>query len=195
MKPRGKDSGNNKITSMQKQHALTTKSKPYVRFLFISAVFLLTSCAVRLAPKFDQAIVDNLSNATTDVFQLLATVEGGTSKTDFGKREESYNTLIGKLEALELQINARPMPDNSAVNKIVEKANSALKKRNTELPAITAINTAPSATSLASVIKSLAALKKTDKAEGLTQGFLDTQKNFIGLSLDQALTYERFLNK
>src|SRR4051812_26135642 len=80
--------------------------------LFLNILLLATSCAVSLAPRFDQGIIDNLSTTSTEVFQLLSEVSEGTTNADFNKREEEYNQVIGKLEALALQINARPVPDN-----------------------------------------------------------------------------------
>jgi len=161
--------------------------------IWLSCVLLLSGCAVSLAPKFDQTIVDNLSSTSTETFQLLAEVSNGTSNADFSKREDQYNSVIGKLEALELQINARPLPHNKAVDKIIEKANERLKARNVGT-LITAGDTAPSATAIAEIVKNINQMKTSDKAGTLTATTVQVFKGFIVLYFDQALTYERFLN-
>ena len=161
--------------------------------LFLNILLIAASCAVSLTPRFDQGIIDNLSTTSTEVFQLLSEVSEGTTNADFNKREEQYNQVIGKLEALALQINARPVPDNKTVDKIISKANSSLQKKGTTL--ISADQTAPSATALKNVTANVVKMKQTDKLQGITATEALAFKNNIQLFFDQALTYERFLNK
>jgi hypothetical protein len=161
--------------------------------LLLSILLITTRCAVSLAPRFDQGIIDNLSITSTEVFQLLSEVSDGTTNADFNKREEEYNQVIGKLDALALQINARPVPDNKTVDKIISKANSSLQKKGTTL--ISVNQTAPSATALKNVTANVTKMKQTDKLQGITATEALAFKNNIELFFDQALTYERFLNK
>lgn len=164
------------------------------KLIFLAFYTSFTSCAVSLAPKFDQHIVDNLTGTSTEVFQLLAEVSAGTTKADYDKRESKYNQVIGKLEALVLQINARPVPNNKTVNKIIAKANDRLKKRGAST-LISAGETAPSATALKNVAANIAKMKDTDKKQGVTAFEVQAFKGNIELFFDQALTYERFLNE
>ena len=167
----------------------------FKRIFYISlfCVLAFSGCTIKLSPSFDQDIVDNLSSSSTEVFQLFANVSGGTTSSTFNTREEKYNDVIGRLEALILSINARPMPKSKVVDKIIGKANSVLTVRGS--PAITAGDTAASASALSQVVANIAKMKETDKASGLN----DTQvKLFLGnvrLFLDQATTYEKFLNQ
>jgi hypothetical protein len=173
---------------------LNSKKKPvFVTISFFSTLLIATSCAVSLAPRFDQGIIDNLSTTSIEVFQLLSEVSEGTTSSDFDKREEEYNEVIGKLEALALQINARPVPDNKTVDKIISKANSSLQKKGSTL--ISVNETAPSATALKNVTANVTKMKQTDKLQGITAVEALAFKNNIELFFDQALTYERFLNK
>ena len=165
----------------------------FVRVLFLNTLLTVAGCAVSLAPRFDQGIIDNLSTTSTEVFQLLSEVSGGTTNVNFDKREEKYNQVIGKLDALALQINARPVPDNKTVDKIISKTNSSLQKKGTTL--ISANQTAPSATALKNVTANVTKMKQTDKLQGVTATEALAFKNNIELFFDQALTYERFLNK
>jgi hypothetical protein len=166
---------------------------PYLRLAFLIVAFSVTNCTVSLAPKFDQGIVDDLSASSVEVFQLIAEVSGGTKNADFNQREEKYNDLIGKLEALKLQINARPMPSNKEANKILSKVNERLTQKGAAT--INAADTAPSATALENVIANISEMKKTDASQGLSPTAVKAFKGNITLFLDQALTYESFLNK
>jgi hypothetical protein len=159
-----------------------------------SILFLLTSCTISLAPKFDQRIMDGLSGSSAEIFQLIAEVSGGTDSSSFSKREEKYNRLIGKIDALELEIRVRPMPANKKTERLTGKVNETLQKRG--LPAlVTAGDTAPSATALTQIAKHLLQMKNTDRTSGLMPATVELHKGFIRLYLDQALTYERFLKR
>jgi hypothetical protein len=166
----------------------------YLTMALISAVLLFPSCTISLAPKFDRGIVDHLSASSSDVFDMIADVSAGTDSASFSKRQEKYNRIIGKMEALELEINTRPMPGNKKIKSLINKANESFKQRGLSA-LITAGDTAPSATALAQVINNLVQMKNTDKARGLTPATVQLHKGFIRLYLDQALTYERFLNR
>jgi hypothetical protein len=165
-----------------------------LQFCFLVAIFCLSGCVVSLSPKFDQSIVDNLSSSSVDVFQLLAEVSGGVPSNTHSTREPKYNDDIGKLEALKLQINARPLPHNKTVDKIISQTNERLRQRGVAT-LITAGDTAPSATAVQQIINNLNKMKTDDASSGLTADVVKVFQGFIVLYYDQALTYERFLNK
>ena len=164
----------------------------FPRTAFLSIVFFFTGCAVSLAPKYEQKIVDDLSGSATEVYQLLSAASAGTSKSDFDKREGDYDKVIGKLEALQLQINARPIPKNKTVDKIINKTNSSLQKKGSTL--ISVNDTAPSATALKNIIANLTKMKEVDKLQGVKELEVKVFKGNIDIFFDQALTYERHLN-
>lgn len=165
-----------------------------LRYACLGLLFFFVNCTVSLAPKFDQGIVDNLSSASVQVFQLLAEVSSGTMSAEFPLRAEKYNSLTGTLEALKLQVNARPVPKNKTVDKIIAKANERLTQRG--ISTLTAVgDIAPSATALEQIIANLTKMKDTDAKQGLTPLEVQAFKGNIQLYLDQALTYEKFLNQ
>lgn len=182
--------------------SVTIFVSPTLRLPFVALLFFFASCAVSLSPRFDQTIVDNLSTSSVETLQLFAATSNGTTSADFNKREEKYNDLIGKLEALSLKIQARPMPNVKLLDKIVAKANASLKSRdslrnNTSGMGsfISATKIAPSVTAINQIVKNLTKLRDTDKAQGVTKTEVTLFKNNVILYLDQALTYESFLNK
>lgn len=165
-----------------------------LRYACLGLLFFFANCTVSLAPKFDQGIVDNLSSASAQVFQLLAETSSGTRPAEFPLRAEKYNSLIGTLEALQLQINARPIPKNKTIEKIIAKANERLTQRG--ISTLTSVgDIAPSSTALEQIIANLTKMRDTDQKQGLTPLEVQAFKGFIQLYLDQALTYEKFLNQ
>ncbi len=161
-----------------------------LRKLTIAALFIatVTSCTTKLAPEYDKAIVDGLTSNSSKLLELFASASQGTKTTDFSKRETSYNQLIGAFEALKIQSEARPVPNNAAMN----KANDYLTKRG--LPAINSGIT-PSALALSEVIRQLTAMRENDIRKDMSEDRVELYKNPITTSLDQAMTYESFLER
>ncbi|WP_204126626.1 hypothetical protein [Pseudomonas ogarae] len=158
----------------------------------LTTVALLTvvvaSCTTKLAPEYDKAIVDSLTSNSSKLFELFASTSQGTKKADFSKREASYNQLIGAFEALKIQSESRPIPSNTAMN----KANDYLTKRG--LPAITS-DIAPSSLALGEVVRQLTAMRENDNRKDMSEDRVELYKNPIAISLDQAITYESFLER
>ena len=163
-----------------------------MRSLLVTIVFL-SGCAVSLAPKFDQAIVDNLSSSSSRLFELFAAVSDGTKKDDYSAGDAQYNQVIGQLEALQLQINARPIPQNKSLDKTLTKVNDKLKQKG--IAPIDPNDSAPSVTAIKNITDNITKMKDTDKRQGLTKVEVQAFKNNVQLYLDQALTYERFLGE
>ncbi len=168
-------------------------SKSIFQLLIFGVFFLFQSCSIQLAPKFDQVIVTNLTVVTEDIFKVLAEVAEGTKTLDYNKREDNYNKVIGKLEALKLQIDSRPQPNNDKIKKLIQKVNIVLKNRGEKEINLDQIN--PSAVALKNIVDNLVSLKKDDQMQDVTKTEVTFIKNAIVLYLDQALTYENFLNQ
>lgn len=164
-----------------------------IRLVLFGTILFLSGCAVSLAPKFNQSIVDNLSSASSEVFQVLATASDGTKKDDYNTREQLYNHAIGNLESLNLQISARPIPQNKITTKIIIQVNEHLKQKG--IAPIDLSQSTPSATAVENITANITKMRDTDKLQGLTKLEVQAFKNNIQLFLDQALTYERFLNE
>ena len=156
-------------------------------FAAMIAVFL-TACATTLAPNYDKAIVDGLVSANQKSMELFASTSSGTSNSDYVKREKTYNSLIGSIDALVIQAKARPIPKN----KITEKANEYLRSRGIE---VLEGEDAPSATALEMISKTITKMRNTDKKQGITAFEVTAFKGQAVIYLDQALTYESFLER
>ncbi len=162
-------------------------SKTNFLVLWLSLFFTLSQCTTSLAPQFDELIFQQLSTNSEEVLTFFASVEKGTESDSFMKRESKYNELIGQFEALELKTRARPIPSNS----ILERVNKSLQFRGmTEIS-----GDYPSAHAMGKIAETLKVMKKNDEKEGLGDVTVKAFKNQVLIYLDQALTYENFLNR
>jgi hypothetical protein len=154
----------------------------------IFLITILTSCTVQLAPKYDAALFNGLTNANVKIMELFASVSSGTNNSTFSQRDKNYNAVIGLIDALALQSKARPIPENS----ITEKVNTYLESKGI---APMTDKGAPSANSLEEVSKNLSKMKEVDSKMGLKSNVVKVFKNAVIISMDQALTYESFLDR
>lgn len=151
-------------------------------------VMCITGCATQLAPKYDEALFKGITNINVKIMELFASVSAGTDSASCGEREATYNAIIGSVDALALQSRARPVPENS----VSEKVNEYLESRGI---GTLADDVAPSANSLEQVSRQLNKMKEVDCKSGLTAGVVATFKNAVIISMDQAITYESFLDR
>ncbi len=159
-------------------------------FFALAMCIALAGCALQLAPAYNKMVVDELNAVSTDAMILFASTSNGTDKNSFSSREDKYNSLIGRLDALGLQAGARPMPKN----KVTDAINRALDKRGS-----TAMsdddNTPPSAYAIKKVSETLSKMRDTDRSQGVTAYEALAFKGQASIYLDQAITYENFLQR
>jgi len=173
---------------MRNDYKMSRKVLIWQSLILLFFALMLSGCATILAPSYDKALVDGLTSVNTSVMEFLAFVSGGTEKDTFSERKEKYANLIGRLDALELQANARPAPKNM----VSEKVNDFLNKRG--VPILDDTN-APSATAVSKISKTLVKMRDTDQKQGVTATEVQAFKNQICTYMDQALTYENFLKR
>lgn len=168
--------------------------------LTLVLAFSVAGCAVQLAPPYDKAVVEGLNTANTETMTLLASVDNGTNNDDdkrtFPAREEKYNALIGKLDALAILAGARPMPKNP----VVEAISRLLAKRHEKAsagaePLKDDDSTPPSAHAIRRISGTLAKMRDTDRKQGVTAYEAKAFKGQVEIYFDQAITYENFLQR
>lgn len=160
-----------------------------LRWLLLCCCVALTACAAQLAPAYDKAVVDGLSGLNLDTMQLLAAISNGAQAADFSSRQAQYINLIGRYDALALQAGARPLP-RTRVNDAI---NGFLQKRG--LPPLSDDGSLPSAGALQKISATLAKMRDTDQKQGLTAVEVQLFKGQISVFLDQAITYENYLQR
>lgn len=160
------------------------------RILIFAIAFGLSACATKLAPNYDKVVADGLVLVNTEAMTLLANISSGSKANTFSAREEKYNALIGKIEALALQAGARPMPNN----KVSGAINRALDKRASQ-PLSDDEHTPPSAHAIKKIAEAFIMMRGTDRKQGVTETEVMAFKGQIAIYLDQAITYENFLQR
>jgi hypothetical protein len=145
---------------------------------------LLGACAAQLAPNFDRTIIDGLTNVNEDAMTLFASVSGGAPKSTFPRRKDSYDKVIGKLEAVRLQLNARPNP-----RPLSPQIFGVGPKTEVNLPP------APTPGILAAMASNITAMRDADSKFGLRVNDVAQFRSSFVNSMDQALTYEKALER
>jgi hypothetical protein len=90
----------------------------FITMLALIATLLNAACTIQLAPAYDRALVEGIRDANNDIMQLYATTGMGVDQKSFGQRVDQYNKVIGKVDALALQSQSRPVPDSAVQNKV-----------------------------------------------------------------------------
>lgn len=142
----------------------------------------LAACSVQLAPGYDPSIVAGLDSANEEAMRLFASVSRGVSASTFHRRENDYNTVIGKLEALRISASARPA------------AGGSLFLRQTEAGSIPTLES-PTPEILASATGSIGTMRDTDRTRGLTPDLVEGFKRSFEIKMQQALVYEKALQR
>ncbi|MFA0813876.1 hypothetical protein [Microbulbifer epialgicus] len=154
---------------------------------FIFLAILVTSCT-QLAPRYDAELYADLTEVNAELMQFFSSVSHGTSKDSYKERSQSYHSLIGKVDALAMQSNTRPIPNKKTLKKINNYLGSADRNLIFE-------EQPPSVASLQKISSSLNKMREEDEDKGLRSGAVALFKNEVIISMDQALTYESFLNR
>ena len=164
---------------------LNVLSKNLTLFVFF---LLLSACSIKLAPNYDESLYVGITQVNVEIMELLSSVSTGAESGTFNKREATYNSVIGKVDALAIQSEARSVPENTN-NKAV---NEYLKLRGVNTISNTGI---PSVSSLKHISKNLSKMKEKDREKGLGVNAVAAFRNEITVGFDQALFYEGFLKR
>lgn len=158
------------------------------RFSAIAVLLLASACVTQLAPDYDQALVDRLNSTNEALMEFFASTSQGVNPSAFGERKPSYDSLIGKLDALIIQARSRPIPENS----VTEKVNAALEKRGVQ---ILDDGDTPSASALQRISETMVKMRNTDQKQGVTAFEVTAFKGQVSIYMDQAMTYENYLQR
>jgi hypothetical protein len=161
-----------------------------IRASVLSLCLWVLACATQLAPAYDKTIIDGLNTANTEAMTLFASTSGGTTKATFPAREDKYNALVGKLDALAIAAGARPLPKT----RVTETINNLLIARGGQGLAED-LSTPPSAHAIQRVSDTVAKMRDTDKTQGVTALEVQAFRGQAVIYLDQAITYENFLQR
>ena len=168
------------------------QSLAFLRVAIVWTILLsvvVSSCAVRLAPTYDRSIVDGLTTVNVQTLTLFASVSSGVTSATFANREGTYNDVIGKFDALRIQAAARPTPRSLAAQIFGSGPNSDTAPKNIE------VLEAPTPAVIATIVRTITTMRDSDKASGLTPTVVSLFKGEFEISIDQALVYEKALER
>lgn len=155
---------------------------------FAVLLLFLSACMVQLAPAFDKQIVDGLQSTSEAALVQYAAVSDGPDAPAFAAMEPQYNQLIGKLETLKVLSQSRyvpAFPTTGLFRRFDADANVKASEG----------NEAPSTAAIQGMVDTLVALRDKHKAGPLTKAYVQTSKGQFEIYLDQALTYEKALER
>ncbi len=152
--------------------------------LFIT---ILMGCAAQFVPQYDKAILDGINATNKDMMTLLASVSAGTKKETFPSRADNYNKIIGSLDALEIQAKSRPVPQT----KVGDALDQLLKNKGWTVSS----SETPSSVALNKISVAITKMRDTDQQRNLTATEVQAFKGHITIFINQAITYESFLEQ
>ena len=165
------------------------KIYPFQLFKLAVLSLFFVSCAVQLAPSYDDQLIDGLNQLNEKSNVYFESMSGDISTKKYEKFEAKYDDLIGKTQALITQSSARPVPDNKLVkkiNKTLEKSGKPIWDPNNNLPSTVALE------GILGEYKKLKALHEDGTINGTK---FELGKNAIILYLDQATVFEYALER
>lgn len=149
---------------------------------YVTIAILLSGCATQLAPAYDQRIVDGLTKANVDAMTLFASLSNGAKRSQFDQHKNHYDSLIGTLDALEMQIAARPVPP------IPPELAAVLGESVEDL-------SEPPVEPIQGMSRNIHKLRDTHAAANLAATEIEAFRNGWVIYADQALTYEAYLKR
>ncbi len=156
----------------------------------LTSCLLLTACQTQLAPAYDQLVATELATANNDIQALFVSVGTSATPASYPTRMPAYNHIIAELNATQLQIKARPLPNPDAL----ESANKVLSAAD-RIPADPNFSDYPSGRSVNDLAGTIAQMQKSDQAAGLAGGEITAFENQANIFLSQAIAYENFLKR
>ncbi len=174
---------------MRRKHSMVLDQGHRILLTTFACVILLAACTVRLAPDFDRGILNGLIKANEQTLVHFAAVSAGVTSGTFQKREATYNGLIGQFDAVRVQVLSRPTPRPMIAKLLGIGVSQGSRPDEIE------ILEAPTAQILETVIDTLTVMRDTDGDNGLTPRKVEGFKRSYETSIDQALTYEKALER
>ena len=162
--------------------------------VIVSTGALAGGCAIKLAPAFDKSIFDGLTEANVDAMKIFASATSGP----FSKRAKAYDDVIGELNAVQVQINARGTPPTPPLLlQLTAAVGDAEAERH-----LAALSKPPTSADIDNLIEIITETKRADSKGILLRQSRVTHKTRLALfkgafsvQMAQALTYEKALQR
>jgi len=163
--------------------------KVKIPFLILISSALLFSCAVQLAPAYDVKIYDGIIALNNEAQVFFASAENGLKKNEYHEAEPTYNEIIGSLQSLIIQLDARPVPESKMLDKINEK----LKKEG--IAPFDLSENLPTRNALQIILERFVNLKTNHATRDIKPLEISTATQAFNIAIDQAITFESHLER
>jgi len=160
-----------------------------VLLLFAVSGLFLSNRAVQLAPEYDVKIYDGIIALNNDAQVFFASAENGLKEDKYILYEPTYNEIIGTLQSLIIQLDARPIPESKLLNKINEK----LKKEGKE--PFNFSDNLPTRNALQIILDRFENLKTNHAKREIKPIEISTARQAFNIAIDQAITFESHLER
>ena len=147
-------------------------------------------CAGTFSPAEDDTVLESLKEINLEAMTLFASLAAGVRSDSFSARAQDYTVLVGKVDAVALLAGARLAP----VKSLSEDVQQLLSQRGAA-PAQTDTAISPSAYALQKISQTLSKMRDIDRRAGLGPLEARAFKAQTSIYLDQAITYEKFLQR
>ena len=169
---------------------------PAALFPLAAVAFVLAltvgGCAIRLAPDYDQAIFEGLTKANEDAMKLFASVSSGP----YSKRQPAYNSVIGELNAVQVQIRSRSEPVSPlSLVSVSTTAGKNIAENASQAPTSGSVDTLIKIMQTAQHDDSLGRLTRRTRITGTVSKRIDFLKESFAVQMAQALAYEKALQR
>jgi hypothetical protein len=154
----------------------------------VALVVALGGCTAHWGPDYDKSIYDGLNKVNEEALTLFASISEGTRREGFARREPAYNGLIGKIEALQVEVENRPAGRPSPISRF-------FGERKGDQPPPESGPVVPTQKILPLLRESFVDLRDTDRTKGLVPASVRGARSQFVIWINQALAYEKFLQR
>jgi len=158
--------------------------------LMLFAAALLAGCAVRLAPDYDVALLNGITETNTAALKLFADVETGSDATEFPDYRDDYATAIAAFEGLRLRADARPIPPLADRISKMPFLSSVCDPAQAPAQCLNATGNA-----LKEVVDVLRTMRDRHRTQGLSPDAVQLLRGRYDQEIHQALTVETALDR
>jgi hypothetical protein len=152
---------------------------------------LLAGCTISLAPAYDPSLVEGIRGANERALALFSAVEDGSPAADFPDHAATYDEVIGRLGALRMQAEARPVPP--LADRIAATLADVGILDDVCEDAADCVNTSPR--QLTTAADNLARMRRTHRDQGLEPDVVELFRNAHEISISQAMKVELALKR
>lgn len=154
----------------------------------VAVLILLASCAVQLAPSYDELVSQRLTDLNQSIAAFIAGVpETGYPSSTFAAHAQFYADTLGEIDALKARAAARPVPEPLIVSWLGISSETKKAVVGDQIPTVESLDL---------VAQSIEDMRNFNQgSSGLSASFARNTGKQIQIALNNAITYELALKR